>query len=53
MKKYLIMQCLCLGCNWFWEVVSTKFNTKKEQCPNCKGFSVKTALKLPIVSEEA
>jgi len=52
MLRYKIMQCLCLNCNWFWEVISVKFDPNKEQCPECKSFSVKTALKLPMLKKK-
>ena len=45
MKKYRILQCLCINCSWLWEVLSMSFNANKEQCPNCKSFYVKTILK--------
>jgi len=52
MKKYLIRQCLCLNCRWFWEVLSISFDNNKEQCPDCKSFYVKTALRRPILKSQ-
>ena len=52
MLRYKILQCLCLHCHWFWEVVAVKFDSHKEQCPECRSFTVKTALKNPMLKKK-
>ena len=46
MKKYKVLNCVCMDCLWVWKVLETKPSVEQE-CPDCKSFNVKTYLKLP------
>lgn len=45
MKKYRVLQCLCLDCHWIWEILSKSFDDRIDECPNCKSFDIKTVFK--------
>jgi len=46
MKKFTIINCICLECRWIWQVLGVRLD-REQQCPECKSYDVKTYLKLP------
>lgn len=44
MKQFSILICLCMECNWLWEILGSNL-AEEEQCPECKTFNVKRYVK--------
>jgi len=44
MKKFSIVNCICLKCQWIWSVLSTDID-RDQECPECKSYDVRTFLK--------
>tara|TARA_R110002020_G_scaffold221997_3_gene430317 strand:- start:2627 stop:2767 length:141 start_codon:yes stop_codon:yes gene_type:complete len=44
MKKFKILNCFCLQCQWMWEVLAVQAD-REQECPECKSYDVKTFIK--------
>ncbi len=41
MKKFTLLNCICLSCYWIWEVLGSGID-REQECPECKSFDVKS-----------
>lgn len=44
LKKFTLINCICLTCHWIWEVLAVNVD-REQECPECKSYDVKTFLK--------